>query len=125
MSAKKNNLLGMSYGTAANRMRKLLMFNLVCRLNENFCHRCGGEIETASAFSIEHTVPWESAVDPVAAFFDLEKIKFSHLRCNSGARISSMRVYASKDDARAAHTMLTRSLYDPSVRHERYLRNGK
>lgn len=125
MSAKKNDLLGMSYGTAANRMRKLLLFSLVCRLKENTCHRCGKEIATASDLSIEHTVPWEGADNPVATFFDLDKIQFSHLRCNSSARGTSMRVYADKDEARRAHTLRTRSEYDPAVRRERYLRNGK
>lgn len=82
---KKDTLLGMPIGTAANRLRKAIMFSMAKRLGEHFCHRCGTEIETAEALSIEHKDAWQSAADPVAAFFDIGNISFSHHSCNSGA----------------------------------------
>ena len=35
-----------------------------------------------SDLSIEHKVPWMSADNPIDAFFDLDNIAFSHLKCN-------------------------------------------
>lgn len=84
MSAK-DKLLGMSHGTASNRLRKLIMWTLVCKTDQNVCFRCGQRIEDVDDLSIEHKEPWQGAADPKAAFFDLKNIAFSHLRCNSGA----------------------------------------
>jgi hypothetical protein len=75
--------LGMPRGTAANRLRKLVLFDLLKRHNENICYRCKKNIEQAEDLSIEHIKPWEH-VD-VALFWDLSNIAFSHLRCNCAA----------------------------------------
>ena len=83
MSNIKNEALGMSHGTAANRLRKNILFALVCQLNLNICYRCGEKFYTVSEFSIEHRQPWLSADNPKEAFFDLGNIAFSHLKCNS------------------------------------------
>jgi hypothetical protein len=72
--------LGMPRGTAANRLRKLVLFDVLKRHKENICYRCNQEIETADALSIEHKQPWEH-VD-AALFWDLTNIAFSHLICN-------------------------------------------
>ena len=78
----KNNFLGMSFGTAQNRLRKLVLFNLLKRHNENVCYRCGEEIETAEKLSLEHKEAWLNV--SIELFWDLDNIAFSHLRCNSG-----------------------------------------
>ena len=72
--------LGMPRGTAANRLRKLVLFDLLKRHKENVCYQCKKEIERAEELSVEHKKPWEN-VD-VALFWDLSNIAFSHLACN-------------------------------------------
>lgn len=73
----------MPFGTAQGQLRKLVLFNLVQRLNEDVCFRCSGRIETARELSVEHKLPWLD-VDP-ALFWDLGNVAFSHLGCNAGA----------------------------------------
>jgi hypothetical protein len=82
---KKDKQLGMPLGTAANRLRKSIIFMLLKKLNLNFCHQCDAEIESEEQLSIEHKMPWLDSDDPVKMFFDLENIAFSHLGCNVGA----------------------------------------
>lgn len=83
MSAKKVAQLGMPVGTAANRLRKMVLFRLLQRLGETECFRCGDDIETVNDLSIEHKVAWLD-VDS-ALFWDLDNISFAHLSCNVGA----------------------------------------
>src|SRR5579864_1616417 len=75
--------LGMPRGTAANRLRKLVLFDLLIRHKENVCYRCKQQIQKAEELSIEHKRPWEN-VD-VKLFWDLTNIAFSHLSCNCAA----------------------------------------
>lgn len=77
--------LGMPYGTANNQLRKMLLFDMATRLDEVWCYRCSYRITKLEEFSIEHTVPWLGAENPKETFFDITKIKFSHLSCNSRA----------------------------------------
>lgn len=77
--------LGMPLGTAANKLRKLIMFHLLKSLGENICYRCGQPIEVPDTLSIDHKEPWLNR-DP-ALFWDLHNIAFSHVRCN--CRVSS------------------------------------
>lgn len=79
----------MSYGTAQHRLRKLVLFDLLKRHNENSCFRCGHTIEGADELSIEHKQPWLDA--SAKLFWDLSNIAFSHLRCNRPNRPSSER----------------------------------
>lgn len=79
---KKAAQLGMPLGTASNRLRKAIIFNLVKRLGENYCYRCGSEIVSEADLSIEHKIPYLDSDDPVKLFFDLDNISFSHLICN-------------------------------------------
>ena len=79
---KKTEQLGMSIGTASNRLRKEVMFNLLRRLNGNICYRCKREIKTAEEMSLEHKIPWLDSHDPIGLFFDLTNIAFSHSACN-------------------------------------------
>lgn len=82
---KKNEQLGMPAGTATARLKKLLMFSLVKECNKDICYRCGKKIEDVDNFSIEHKTPWLNAENPVATFFDLDNIAYSHLNCNISA----------------------------------------
>lgn len=72
--------LGMPKGTAANRLRKLVLFDVLKRHNENICYRCNQQIESVDELSIEHKEPWENR--DAALFWDMRNIAFSHLLCN-------------------------------------------
>jgi hypothetical protein len=99
---KKNRLLGEPYGTATNRLRKMLLFDFAKRCGEDICYRCGTRIETIGEFSIEHTIPWQGTPNPKETFFDLAKIAFSHLSCNVGAGEKRYKVYNSPQETKKA-----------------------
>jgi hypothetical protein len=82
---RKDALLGEPHGTASARLRKSLLFKYVRLAGHDKCYRCGNHIARVEDFSIEHTEAWQSATAPRDVFFDLEKIAFSHLRCNVDA----------------------------------------
>jgi len=82
---KKNEILGMPYGTARNQLIKQLMFSFVKELNRDICYRCGEKIETERELSIEHKESWQKSNRPINSFFDLEYTSFSLLSCNSAA----------------------------------------
>jgi hypothetical protein len=79
---RRKDQLGMPFGTACGRLRKKIMFDLVRRLKENFCFRCGLEIESESDLTIEHKEHWLDS-DP-DLFWNLDNIAFSHSVCNTG-----------------------------------------
>jgi hypothetical protein len=99
-NAKRQKLLGMPFGTATSRLRKALLFKLAEKAGMLDCHRCGKQIETLDQFSIEHKVTWSSAQDPVAAFFDVDNIAFSHPICNTRAASRPNKIYASQTEAK-------------------------
>lgn len=78
----KAQLLGMPWGTAQSKLRKALIFHLAGQLGMLDCYRCQEEIDDIDDFSIEHIQSWQQAEEPLDAFFDVENIAFSHLRCN-------------------------------------------
>jgi len=87
---KKYKQLGQPFGTATNKLRKSVLFDLLSRHNENICYRCGEIIQTEDKLSMEHKVPWLDSKDPIGLFFDLDNISFSHLSCNYADRRSPM-----------------------------------
>ncbi len=99
---KKSNLLGMPIGTATHRLRKTILFSLICRLKENFCYRCEKEIISENDLSIEHKEPWMQADNPTISFFSLDNISFSHLSCNISARTIPQKMYNSEADRQRA-----------------------
>lgn len=72
--------LGMPQGTAANRLRKMVLFRQLRKYGDNACVRCGKEIATVDELSIEHIEPWEGR--SAELFWDLDNIAFSHMKCN-------------------------------------------
>jgi hypothetical protein len=81
-NARKTVFLGIPHGTASNRLRKLVLFDVLRRHGENVC---GSQpIETAEELSIKHKKPWEGV--SVELFWSLDNIAFSHLRCNRNHR---------------------------------------
>lgn len=77
---KKNATLGMPHGTAANRLRKNILYSLLVKYNEDICFKCGKRILRVEDLSIEHKQPWEGI--SAELFWDLNNIAFSHIRCN-------------------------------------------
>jgi hypothetical protein len=78
--SRKSEQLGMPFGTAANRLRKLVLFHVLKKHKENICYRCEREITLPEELSIEHKKPWLNT-DP-ELFWDMDNIAFSHLSCN-------------------------------------------
>lgn len=74
----KSIILGMPFGTASNRLRKIVLFSILKRHQENECYRCGGAIETSTELSLEHKTAWRTPEQ----FWDIDNIAFSHLACN-------------------------------------------
>ena len=76
----KSAQLGMPFGTACGRLRKMVLFSVLKKHEENVCVRCNGAIELVDDLSIEHIKPWENV--SVDLFWDLNNIAFSHIHCN-------------------------------------------
>lgn len=87
IKCKKSEQLGMSVGTASNQLKKIILFDLIKQLNQNYCFQCKKEIDTEKELSIEHKIPYLDSEDPKGLFFDLGNIAFSHLSCNVAAAI--------------------------------------
>ena len=128
---KKQNQLGMNPSTATGRLVKDLLFSYV---KDQPCHVCGKAL-TRETFSIDHKVPWLDSEDPLALFFDLDNIAFSHKSCNYGARRStynhqcgtfgSYRAGCRCSKCATAGSEKNKRFYTSEARHERYIRNGK
>ena len=80
----KNDFLGMPFGTATNKLRKMIMFDLIKKLNLDNCFQCNEKIISIRSLSIEHKKKWLN-VD-VNLFWELDNISFSHLSCNVKSR---------------------------------------
>jgi hypothetical protein len=83
---KKEQQLGIPFGTACHQLRKEILFELVKEVKRDFCFRCGKQIMSSREFSIEHKEPWLHSSDPKMLFYSLQNIAFSHMRCNTQAR---------------------------------------
>ncbi len=77
---KSSKLLGMPFGTACNKLRKLVLFSLAQKLNEDVCFRCGEAILSVEDFTIEHKEAWRNK--GAELFWDLNNIAFAHSQCN-------------------------------------------
>lgn len=80
---RKRVLLGENPSTARSKLIKSILFALLQKHEEDICYRCGERIEKIEELSIEHKESWQLADDPVATFYDLNNISFSHVICNS------------------------------------------
>ncbi len=126
---RKARQLGMPYGTACNRLRKQVMFLLLCKLGENVCVRCNGDITTVEQLSLEHKIAWLD--NDVVLFWDLNNIAFSHLSCNISAGRRPTKKYMSdeeRQDAQRRHQRNFRKRNPEKMqrwRREQYERTGK
>ena len=79
---KKKEQLGIDPSTAANQLKKIILFNFVKINHLDICFHCNEIIKTADELSIEHKIPWLDSEDPKGLFFNLDNIAYSHLICN-------------------------------------------
>ncbi len=125
---KKKEQLGMDDSTASHKLRKSILFSLVQQTFQDVCFRCQMKIETVKDLSIEHKMPWLDSGDPVAAFFDLNNIAFSHLQCNIADRRQPNKKYFTPADSKAADQTRWRNSkrknYNSEARRAKYLRTG-
>ncbi len=77
---RKAAFLGMPHGTAAAKLRKMILWRFIQQCGEDTCFRCKEKIESIDDLSIEHKEPWEGV--SVELFWDLDNIAFSHMKCN-------------------------------------------
>lgn len=82
---KKRLQLGQDPSTAANKLKKMILFQLVQNTKCDRCYQCSEKIKTAEELSIEHIIPWLDSENPKELFFDISNIAFSHLKCNIAA----------------------------------------
>jgi hypothetical protein len=101
----KDTQLGMPVSNARNRLIKMLLFSTAQKLGIDNCFRCGETIESIDNFSIEHKIPWLHSDNPVALFFDLDNVAFSHTACNSSAARHPKRI---SDTDRVEHKRCSR-----------------
>ena len=80
---QKNAQLGMPYGTANSKLRKMVLFDLLKRHGENICCRCNEPIEQIEELSMDHIEPWLGS--DTALFWDVNNIAFAHAVCNNRA----------------------------------------
>jgi len=88
---KKAEQLGMPYGTACGRLRKMVLFDILKKYNLNNCYRCGETINNIKDLSMEHKKAWLDSSNPCELFFDINNIAFSHLKCNIVASRNSLK----------------------------------
>lgn len=101
-SNRKTKILGMPIGTASNRLRKSIMFDLVQKAHLDICYHCKNKIMTLAEFSIEHKNPWQLSDDPIGLFFELSNIGFSHHSCNCSRGIRKNKKYDCAHDQKIA-----------------------
>jgi hypothetical protein len=70
----------MPFGTACNKLRRMVMFHVLQRHKENVCFKCGKIILKLEDLTLEHKEAWQD-VGP-ELFWDLNNIAFSHRQCN-------------------------------------------
>ena len=108
----KAEALGMSYGAACGRLRKILLFNFVVGANQDNCYRCGKKILSVADLSIEHKEAWMQADDPLKSFFDLGNTAFSHLSCNAAAAVNPKKKYFTEAAKKSAKLKEWKTYWD-------------
>ena len=79
----KSKQLGIPFGTACHRLRKIVLFHYVKKAGEANCFKCTLPIEIVEDLTIEHKLPWQGKDNKL--FWDLSNIAFSHKKCNKKA----------------------------------------
>jgi len=82
----KDEQLKCDFSTANGRLKKIILFDLVKKLNLDICYRCNNKICSFDELSVDHKLDWLHSDDPITLFYDLNNIAFSHLDCNVKSR---------------------------------------
>ena len=77
---RKADILGMPFGTACNKLRRIVMFHLLLKHSENICFVCGEVIRSPEELTIEHKAAWLASGPEL--FWDVNNIAFAHQGCN-------------------------------------------
>ena len=77
---RRSEILGIPFGTACNKLRRMVMFDLLHRHEENVCFKCGKIIIRVEDLTLEHKEAWQDI--GAHLFWDLSNIAFSHRQCN-------------------------------------------
>lgn len=135
MSEKKKLQLGMNPSTAYGRLVKDIIWNFVEKTGYSDCCKCGLPM-TRDTFSIEHVVPWLDSENPIALYFDLNNIDFSHMKCNradarprqsnlSHGTRNKYKQGCRCEPCKEAYSIWNTEKYCPDRRQAQYLRTGK
>ena len=100
---KRKEQLQMPFGTACNRLRKNIIFNLAQIAKLDSCFRCSNKIDTIEEFSIEHKEPWLDSENPSEKFFDWSNIAFSHVCCNTSCARRPLKKYFTQEERDEVH----------------------
>lgn len=79
----KNQQLGIDYGTASSRLKKMILWSFIEKLKLTNCYRCNLSM-SLETYSVDHKNPWLHVDNNL--FWDLNNISFSHLSCNTKNR---------------------------------------
>jgi hypothetical protein len=124
-NSEKSKQLGMPHGTAANRLRKKILFALLELAELNECWRCGEKMGDIDEFSIDHIEPWLHSNDPIGLYFDLDNVAFSHIKCNIAASRNTLKgTGQTKQIRNKKKNAQLRSVYTTEKRQERYKCTG-
>jgi len=85
---RKREQLGLAIGTASGRLRKAVLFRLVQETGRDTCFRCQTKILEPLELVIDHKIAWLDRSPEI--FWDIDNIAFSHSRCNSTARRTTL-----------------------------------
>lgn len=87
------DLLGMDVGTATNRLKKQMLFQMAVALELDNCHKCDSLISTYEELTMDHIRPWRptknGAKGNADLFWDLDNIAFTHRKCNKQDRTTA------------------------------------
>jgi hypothetical protein len=117
-NSKRQKQLGLPFGTACNRLRKMLLFSFCQKLGLDTCFKCGTTITNISEFSIEHKKNWLD-VDP-QLFWNLDNIAFSHSKCNKPERRTVYRINAKEGHSICSVCKLEKPSFDFYKRKSRW-----
>jgi len=129
---KKKDQLGCDPGTAQYRLTRLILFDLICKLELNYCYQCKSIISSVEDLSIEHKVPWLDSNDPKELFYDIDNIAFSHKSCNYGAARKYSKKWKTDEQRKKLRAENERKRWSKldkkdqqRIRREKYLKYGK
>lgn len=122
---KKDEKLGMSYGKARHQLNRVIIFDLVKKLNLDTCYRCSNKIDKLEDLSIEHKKAWLNSNNPKELYFDTNNIAFSHMNCNREAADHSNKDYCKEESFRKIMSKVSSKISDNVVLNVRKdLENG-